>query len=52
MRYEPDYTVVIDAALNKNTPYIPLYEHNVCSGFFDTATGHRKQRFVGRGCVR
>jgi uroporphyrinogen decarboxylase len=38
MRYEPDYTVVIDAALNKNTPYIPLYEHNVCNGFFDTAT--------------
>ena len=38
MEYEPDYTVVVDAAYNKLTPYLPLYEHNVCNGFFDTIT--------------
>lgn len=38
MNYQPDYTVVVDAAYNKKTPYLPLYEHNVCFGFFDTIT--------------
>lgn len=38
MLYEPDYTVVVDAVYNKKTPYLPLYEHNVCNGFFDTIT--------------
>jgi len=38
MDFEPDYTVVVDASYNKHTPYLPLYEHNVCSGFFDTIT--------------
>lgn len=39
MLYEPDYTVVVDASRNRLTPYLPLYEHNVCYGFFDAATG-------------
>ncbi|MDY0288379.1 MAG: uroporphyrinogen decarboxylase family protein [Sphaerochaeta sp.] len=39
MQYGPDYTVVVDAAYNRQTPYLPLYEHNVCNGFFDTITG-------------
>lgn len=38
MKYEVDYTTVVDAAYNKQTSYIPLYEHNVCNGFFDTIT--------------
>ena len=38
MNFEPDYRVVVDAAYNRKTPYIPLYEHNVCFGFFDTIT--------------
>lgn len=38
MTYQADYTVVLDAAYNRLTPYLPLYEHNVCNGFFDTIT--------------
>ncbi|MFA5468722.1 MAG: uroporphyrinogen decarboxylase family protein [Sphaerochaetaceae bacterium] len=39
MRYQPNSELVVDAALNKLTPHLPLYEHNVCYGFFDTITG-------------
>ena len=38
MQYEPDYAVVVDAVYNKQTSYLPLYEHNICNGFFDTIT--------------
>lgn len=38
MKYTPDYTIIIDAARNRFTPFLPLYEHNVCYGFFDTIT--------------
>lgn len=38
MKYTPDYRIIVDAAWNKTTSYIPLYEHNICYGFFDKAT--------------
>ncbi len=38
MTYRPDYRIIADAAWNRHTAYIPLYEHNVCYGFFDQAT--------------
>jgi uroporphyrinogen decarboxylase len=38
VKYSPDYRLIVDAAYNKRTPHLPLYEHNVCYGFFDKAT--------------
>lgn len=46
MHYEPDYTVVVDAAYNKHTSYLPLYEHNVCNGFFDTITNSQSSSLL------
>jgi len=39
MEYSPNIQILVDAAWNRHVPYIPLYEHNVCCGFFDAVTG-------------
>lgn len=39
MKYEPDFSILVDAAFNRQVPYVPLYEHNICYGFFDAALG-------------
>ncbi len=46
MSYQPNSQLVTDAAYNKLTPYLPLYEHNVCNGFFDTITNSNSSQLL------
>ena len=44
--HAPDYRLVADAAMNRMTPWLPLYEHNVCYGFFDTITASESSKLL------
>ncbi len=46
MSYQPDSRLVTAAAYNKMTPYLPLYEHNVCLGFFDKITNSDSSKLL------
>jgi uroporphyrinogen decarboxylase len=49
LKYTPDYTRVVEAARNRLTPWLPLYEHNVCYGFFDTVTATKSSQLLEGG---
>jgi uroporphyrinogen decarboxylase len=36
---QPDYTNIVNAALNRTSNHIPLYEHSISTGIMETITG-------------